>query len=468
MAIRIFRHYIRAPFFGLAVIEGILLFASVYAAVPLRFESFDVQATVADLDTAAPLWLRAAIFSIVMLLTTSSMGLYEAQRRDGMANILLRTVAGYALGALALTPLFYFIPQFYLGRGLFLLAVLISLVARIAMRLMFLRVVDHNALKRRVLVYGGGEKALLISDLRGKTQGFYVVGFVQAPEEEDRVPSHKLIRLNIPLVEFALEEEVSEIVVAVQDRRKSLPLDELLDCRLSGIPVFDPVSFLERETGKLNLAMLSPGSMIFSEGFGRGQMRRASQRLFDVAASAALLLVMLPVTVIAALCIRLESGKGQPILYRQTRVGQSGEVFEMLKFRSMRVGAEQPGEVKWAQEDDDRITRVGAVLRKYRVDEIPQVFNVLRGDMSLIGPRPERPEFVQSLSQSIPFYSERHRVKPGLTGWAQLRYPYGACEKDAYEKLQYDLYYVKNCSLFLDLMILLQTAEVVLWRRGAR
>jgi sugar transferase (PEP-CTERM system associated) len=282
------------------------------------------------------------------------------------------------------------------------------------------------------------------------------------------VPSHKVIHLNIPLVEFALEEQVDEIVVAVQDRRQCLPLDELLNCRLSGIGIIDLTNFLERETGKLNLTTLSSGWIIFCDGFVQSVLRGFTQRLFDIVSSATLLMVTWPIIAAAALAIRLESGKGQPIFYRQSRVGRNQRVFEILKFRSMRVDAEATGSPLWATKGDDRITRVGAIMRKYRIDELPQIFNVLRGDMSLVGPRPERPEFVDDLGKKIPFYPERHRVRPGLAGWAQMHYPYGDCEKDAYEKLQYDLYYVKNCSLFLDFMILLQTAEVILWGKGAR
>jgi sugar transferase (PEP-CTERM system associated) len=258
------------------------------------------------------------------------------------------------------------------------------------------------------------------------------------------------------------------VVVAVDDRRNGLPIQELLDCKLRGTAVTDALSFFERETGRVNVDHLYPSWMIFSDGFIRNRIQALTQRGFDLIASTALLLITWPVMLVTAALIWIEDRGRHPILYRQTRVGYEGRAFEVLKFRSMRPDAEKDGRAVWAKEDDDRVTRVGAFIRKYRIDELPQIFNVLRGDMSFVGPRPERPTFVAELSQKIPYYRERHSVKPGITGWAQLCYRYGSTDEDALQKLQYDLYYVKNRSFLFDLMILLQTAEVVLWRQGAR
>ncbi len=252
----------------------------------------------------------------------------------------------------------------------------------------------------------------------------------------------------------------------MDDRRRAFPVQELLECRLSGIDVIDLVSFLERETGRVRLDVLNPSWMIFADGFRRDPLRLFSERAFDLIASIGLLLVIWPVMLIAALAIKIEDGFSAPVFYRQARVGLEGRVFQVLKFRSMSTDAELDGLARWADKDDERITRVGAVLRKMRIDEVPQIINVLTGDMSFVGPRPERPEFVAALNEKIPYYRERHCVKPGITGWAQLCYPYGSSEHDALEKLQYDLYYVKNHSLIFDVAILLQTAEVVFWGRG--
>jgi sugar transferase (PEP-CTERM system associated) len=243
---------------------------------------------------------------------------------------------------------------------------------------------------------------------------------------------------------------------------------ELLDCRLAGVEVIDLVSFLERETGRVHLDVLNPSWIIFSEGFRRDGLRQATKRAFDIVASFALVLVTWPVMLLTAVGIKLEEGIRAPILYRQRRVGLDGRDFDVLKFRSMRVDAERDGKARWATGNDDRVTRMGRLIRKVRVDELPQIFNVLRGDMSFVGPRPERPQFVSELSDSIPYYEERHCAKPGITGWAQICYPYGSSEKDSLEKLQYDLYYLKNHSLLFDMMILLQTVEVVLMGKGGR
>ena len=261
---------------------------------------------------------------------------------------------------------------------------------------------------------------------------------------------------------------VDQVIVAVDDRRKGLPMEELLRCRTRGVDVIDLLTFLEHEMGKIKLDLMYPSWLAFSEGFRRGFLRAMVKRGFDLGVSLLLLSAAFPIMLVTALLIWAESGFRGPILYRQMRVGERGQEFEVLKFRSMRTDAEKDGQAKWAQSNDPRVTRVGAFIRKYRIDELPQILNVLRGEMSFVGPRPERPQFVQGLNSKLPYYGERHQVKPGLTGWAQICYPYGASEEDAFEKLQYDLYYVKNHSLFLDLTILLQTAEVVLWGKGAR
>jgi sugar transferase (PEP-CTERM system associated) len=269
------------------------------------------------------------------------------------------------------------------------------------------------------------------------------------------------------LLDFVIDLDVDEVVVAMEDRRRGLPVHQLLDCRLAGVPVTDVLGFMERETGKVELSMLYPSWLIYTDGINSRGLVRLLTRIFDLLAAGVLLLLAAPLMLIAALAIWIESGFRGKVLYAQTRVGLEGQPFTLYKFRSMAEDAEKNGAV-WAEENDPRVTRVGKVIRATRIDELPQLLNVLAGKMSFVGPRPERPEFIASLSEKIPYYRERHCVKPGITGWAQLCYPYGASEQDALEKLQYDLYYVKKKSVLFDLMILLQTAEVVLWRKGSR
>ena len=294
------------------------------------------------------------------------------------------------------------------------------------------------------------------------------MGFVPAGAEASLIPPERRLDPSGGLLALARAHGVDEIVVGADDRRGSLPMSDLLECRLAGIQVTDLATFFEREAGKIKLGIVDPSWLVFSDGFDRRQWRQVTKRAFDMAASTILLLLAAPLMLLTALAIWLESGFKGPIIYRQERVGEGGCVFTVLKFRSMRTDAEKDGKAVWAQKDDDRITTVGRVIRKLRIDELPQVFNVLRGDMSFVGPRPERPCFVADLSKQIPYFGLRHCVKPGITGWAQLRYAYGASVEDSAEKLKFDLYYAKNHSLVFDLMILMQTVEVVLFGKGAR
>jgi sugar transferase (PEP-CTERM system associated) len=281
------------------------------------------------------------------------------------------------------------------------------------------------------------------------------------------VATAELLPATRSLVETAKERGVDEIVVALTERRAgSMPLRQLLDCKLQGIKVYDINSHFEKRLGQIRIDYLNAGWLIFGDGFNQGLARTAVKRVFDIACASTLIAIASPVMLLAAALIRLES-RG-PVLYRQERVGMNGEDFVVVKFRSMRTDAEKDGKPRWATAGDDRITRVGHFIRRTRIDELPQLFSVLKGDMSLVGPRPERQYFVEQLTQEIPFYAVRHSVKPGVTGWAQVRYQYGSTIEDSQEKLQYDLYYVKNHTLFLDILILFETVRVVLTGQGAR
>lgn len=349
-------------------------------------------------------------------------------------------------------------------------AVFYSLFLILISRFIFVRTVDDNIFRRRVLIYGAGDNASFISRLRRRAdrRGFKIVGIVRAPGDNDLKKGGAGDLNGKSITELALELQADEIVIAMDERRGNLPTRALLDARLSGIDVIDLVDFLERESGKIQVDLANPGWLIFSEGFQVSRYRRFSKRLLDLLFSSVLFFAGAPVMVVVAIAIKLEDGLKAPVLYRQRRVGQSGALFWVLKFRSMQVDAEPDGQPVWAEQNDPRVTKVGNFIRKFRIDELPQVFNVLLGSMSLVGPRPERPEFVSDLQEKVPYYGERLAVKPGVTGWAQLKYSYGASDEDALEKLQYDLYYVKNHSLLLDMMIILQTVEVVIWGKGAR
>jgi sugar transferase (PEP-CTERM system associated) len=324
-------------------------------------------------------------------------------------------------------------------------------------------------LVRRVLVFGAGEKALEAQRVLAESDcAVEIVGFLPSPKEQQaRIPGNLILHTNKSLLDTALSLDVDEIVVAVSDRRGGvLPLRELLDCKLNGIPVFDLASHFEQRLGQIPLDSLNASWLIFGTGFRQDFLRKAVKRLFDVLCALGLFLLALPIMALTAVLIVWESGF--PIFYRQERVGLNGRGFNVIKFRSMRTDAEKDGQPRWAAANDDRVTRLGRLIRKLRIDELPQLLSVLKGDMSLVGPRPERPFFVEQLTEEIPFYAVRHSLKPGVTGWAQVRYHYGACKEDSAKKLQYDLYYVKNHTLFLDLWILFRTINVVLTGKGAQ
>jgi sugar transferase (PEP-CTERM system associated) len=466
MVITLLRRHVHLPLLILAVVEAAILLASPVIATYVRLGSGPEGLAAAPALTI----LRAVTFAVAVLVCMVAMGLYSARQRARTAGIVLR-IAAAVCGAVAVVAVVsYSVPNASFGRGVLALSAACALVLVSSVRVLFERVADEDIFKRHVLVYGAGKQALSIAQLRRRSdqRGFKVVGHVVPVGSAQLISADKIVALNGTLVQFAREREIDEIVVAMDDRRRAFPIHELLECRLAGVEVTDLVSFLERETGKLRLDVLNPSWMIFGKGFSRDPWRQATSRTFDIAAALLLLILMTPVMLLAALAIAIEDGPRAPVLYRQRRVGQDGRHFNVLKFRSMRADAESDGRPRWALSDDARVTRVGSVIRKIRVDELPQLLNVLTGAMRFVGPRPERPEFVAQLSDVIPYYRERHCVKPGITGWAQLCYPYGSSERDAREKLEYDLYYVKNHSLMFDLVILLQTVEVVLLGKGAR
>ncbi len=466
--VRIFRQYIPIPFLILGLVEFLLLVSSIYLGMVLWGFLGNTEIT----QTGIPLWPKALVFAAIVLLAQMSMGLYQRRFRFGLAGMILRIGISLAVTAVALTLLYYIVPDLFLDRGVLAFGFLIAALLLVFTRFLFVRSMNRDQLKRRVLVLGAGENAAQISrQLRRRVdqQGFVIVGHVHVRGEHDVVDESLVIRPDVTLLTLTKELNVDEVVVAVGERRrKSFPVHDLLDCKLSGIDVIDLLCFFERETGKLKLDILSPSWMIFSDGFNQSKSLNAQKRIFDIIVSLLLLGIAWPFMLLVAMAIKIE-GKGRgSVFYRQIRVGQHWQLFNVYKFRSMREDAEKGGKAQWAKQNDDRVTRVGRVIRKTRLDELPQIFNVLKGNMSFVGPRPERPEFVTQLSEQIPYFAERHRVKPGITGWAQICYPYGASEKDSLEKLQFDLYYIKNYSLFLDLVIILQTAHSVIAGKGGR
>jgi sugar transferase (PEP-CTERM system associated) len=470
MQLRLFRHFVPVSVVLLASSDALLITGAFYQllsapeiSVPilLRVSSFPVQ--------------LSAGLAVAAVTAMVSVGLYGHQSFVDFRLLLSK----FAVASILVLMLVSFSAAYWrdlpdVGRFP-LKATLIWLVCVAVTRGTFSVTLGRGLLKRRVLVLGNGAQAARIAKLveTAENEHFVPISFIGMPGERssarsdavDRSVSEPAALTDAALTEMVYRLGASEIVVATDDRR-GLPVRQLLHCKLAGIKVIDFLDFWERETRTIDLEALKPSWLFYSDGFRCGPLEEFLKRAFDIAVSLGLLLLTLPLLAVTACLIKLETPG--PIFYHQARVGLHGRVFTILKFRSMRVDAETDGRPRWASEGDPRVTRIGAIIRKLRVDELAQIFNVLRGDMSFVGPRPERPFFVAELAQAIPYYSERHWVRPGITGWAQVNYPYGASTEDAWTKLTYDLYYVKNRSIFLDLVILLQTARVIFWNYGAR
>lgn len=461
--IRIFKHYISRAYLGLMISEWFIFFLAMYLGSDVRFLA--VSSWYSDTDIIQ----ASVIFSLALTLSCVGLGLYRRSLDWEDYNLVLRVCISFLIGAVISISMYYLFPQYFIARSVFVYALVFAFLGMMTSRYLFYHYVSLDKIRRRVLVLGAGEKAKRLNSVNNQYihKGFLIVGFVNVNKDNCFVDKELLIETTHTLDQIAMEYQIDEIVIAMDDRRKAMPLKELLDCKALGIQIMDLLSFYEREQGLIYLNDLTVGWVLFSDGFDFSGLKSIIKRVVDIVASLGLLAIAWPFMLLTACAIMLESGVNAPIFYKQIRVGEKNKLFAVMKFRSMCTDAEKNG-AQWAQKNDDRITHVGRLIRKCRIDELPQIFNVLKGDMSFVGPRPERPEFVAGFEERIPFYAERHRIKPGITGWAQLCYPYGANEQDTINKLEYDLYYVKNASLFLDLSIIVGTVEVILWGRGAR
>jgi sugar transferase (PEP-CTERM system associated) len=467
MAIRVFRNYWKRPMAVLAGME-LLVFAAALCLISLpRFEG---ESPLVESDLSAIL-TRGLLFAPVLSLAMAATGLYNERQSLSLGGLITRILVSSLGGMLVIAIVASLVPELAFTREALLLGVLLVGAGSAGCHLVLAKLAGEHVFKKRIIVYGAGCRAASVmqQQANGNLGGFQTVGFIPAVgDEPSAVSTERRIELRTSLLEHCKTHSVTEIVVAQDDSRGAFPFEAFLECRLSGIAVTDLTEFLERETGQVRIDLVHPDWMVFSDGFSRNSLHPHLERIFDVLASLGLLAITLPVMLLTMIAIKIEEGPGATVIYRQIRVGERGQPFQLFKFRSMREDAERDGHARWAVANDNRVTRVGRVIRKLRIDELPQIINVLNGEMSLVGPRPERPEFVSQLNTKIPLYRERHIIKPGITGWAQLCYPYGANETDAAEKLQYDLFYVKNRSLLFYLAILVQTVEVILWGKGAR
>ena len=460
---RLFKHYVPHAVVWLALIEFFALLGSAEGAWHLYAHQAGF-----DAGPLASRWLPLLTFGISNSLAMMATGMYGNEGLRSMRFATARLLAAISLGVIFLSVLGFLLPTATLWRANSLYAMIFAIGVLFVIRLILTQSAGAEAFRRRILVLGAGPRAARLAALADTPgSGLEMVGFVAMSAAEKTVPGAVQREAIANLSDHVVMLRAGEVVLALEERRNALPLNDLLRVKTTGVHVNDIASFIERETGRVDLATTNPSGLIFSDGFSAGQrISKVSKRLFDILASLIVLIVGLPLIIVAGIAVMLDS-RG-PVFYRQPRVGLFGEPYDIFKIRSMRTDAEAAGKAVWASENDPRVTRVGRVIRKLRIDELPQTWCVLKGNMSFVGPRPERPSFVEELEKKLPYYAERHMVKPGLTGWAQINYPYGASVEDSRVKLEYDLYYAKNYSPFLDLLILLQTVRVVLWPEGAR
>ncbi len=460
--IRLFKHYIPHAVLLLGLLDlGLLVLASEIAWQWRMHQIGMVGGAFAD--RAFALFGTAMVIWLAMI----AVGVYGPNALRSLRFAGARVLVAISLGIIALAVIDFAVPSDYFWRSTLLYTMGLAILVLIADRLLLNSFLGSSAFRRRVMVLGAGDRAQRLRELSEKPEtGFAIVAYIAMTDDQRRV-EEAIPRAAIhDLGRFVENLGVSEVVLALQERRNALPLKDLLRIKTKGVHVNDFSSFIERETGRVDLDTINPSWLIFSDGFSSSRMlSSATKRIFDITASLILLSLTFPIIAIFAVLVKLDS-KG-PAFFRQTRVGLYGEPFMLVKLRSMRTDAEKDG-AKWAEKDDPRVTRLGRFIRKVRIDELPQTWSVLKGEMSFVGPRPEVPSFVESLEEEIPFYGERHMVKPGITGWAQINFPYGASVEDSRCKLEYDLYYAKNYTPFLDLVILLQTLRVILWPEGAR
>lgn len=410
---------------------------------------------------------QSLLFTVVFQLSIYFFDLYELKRYHGMAETLTRLAQAYGIGCIILAVIYYFAPLVMISTRVFWSGYLVTAIVLIVYRFYYYRVLLQRLFAEEVVIIGTGDLANDIArEVEGRHDSAYkVIAFVGSDPPEFN-PHRAPVFGSFELAHSVLsEKKIERIIVAPDDRRGSTPVRFLLQYKMQGVAIEQGVSFYERMTGKILVERVDPSWIIFSDGFVLGRFKYLVKRLLDISLAGVLFVFTLPLMLVSAVVIKLESHG--PVLYRQERVGQDGRLFKVIKFRSMRQDAEKNGAV-WAKEKDDRVTRFGSFIRKVRIDELPQLWNVLKGEMSMVGPRPERPVFVEELVKDIPYYNIRHGVKPGVTGWAQVRYPYGASKEDALRKLEFDLYYIKNISLALDLVVIFHTVKTVLFGRGGR
>ena len=465
--LRLLKQYypIRNVFFIMT--ESLVILASVVFAAWVKGGT---ESGVFTAEVLAKALLIASVCQIALYYND----LYDFRNPGDFSDLSLRLLQAIGSATIILALAYFIFPVVIVKTDIFVPSIALSIVFIISLRILYTKMLDRGMFNQKIILLGSGDLARDIHEsIADKIDCGYAIACVVLEGSHDEVGTRQpgttfFLKNNIEggLFKFAKKNDISKIIVALKEKRGGFPVEELLDCRIGGIDVLEGTTFYEMLTGKLLVNLVNPGWLIFSEGFKRSHIKLVVKRIMDVLFSLILLMLSLPIVILVSLLIKIDS-KG-PVIYSQERVGRRKKIFNIYKFRSMLENAEELSGPVWADEDDPRITRVGKRLRQLRVDELPQLWNVLKGDMSFVGPRPERDKFVKELERIIPYYHQRHTIKPGLTGWAQVNYGYGATVEDAIEKLNYDLFYIKNVSFLLDLVVVFRTVKIVLFGRGAR
>ena len=455
---QLFNRYVSTRSLTVFGAELLLIFGSVAFAASLQ----------ATPDLGANLW-KIGLVTVVCQLCLYYNDFYDLTLMHSSRELIVRLLQAVGAASIVLAALYFTMPSLMIGDGIFVSALFVFVVGILGWRLLFNQLTGSLKLQERILVVGTGETARKVvrQILNQREFAYRVIGFIDDDPSRigERIVNPGIVGTPADMADLIERHQIDRIIVGLSDRRGKLPVEELLRAKMAGIRVEDATTTYERVTGKILIDDLRPSWLIFSDGFRVSRMTRWLKRSIDLTLSLILGVLSFPLMVLTAIAIALESGL--PVLYCQERVGENGKAFTLCKFRSMRTDAEKDGTPIWARDKDERVTRVGRFIRTTRLDELPQIWNVLRGDMSFVGPRPERPFFVAELAKAIPFYQQRLVVKPGLTGWAQVKYRYGSSLDDAMEKLRYDLYYIKHLSVVFDLTIVFDTVKVVLFRKGA-
>jgi len=464
--IRIFRQYFSITSFVFVLGEGLLIYWAVFWATYFIFH-LDLEL----LSIQPMIWLKILLITIITQASLYFNDLYEKKSIDNYIDLFTRLIQSIGITSIVLAVIYFLFPSIMIGRWIFFISIIFLLLLLVSWRLLYSLVMRRKLFAEKAIILGSGELARdILYEAGGRKDLSYDIDSVITIEENHTIQNDfKGISVHHGfenICNFVESKNAKNVIVALDEKRGLLPYDELLKCKVRGVNIIDGEGFYERITGKILVEKINPSWLIFSEGFVKSKTARLVKRIVGFIGAFFGMIILLPLFALVALAIKLET-RG-PIFFSQERVGENREIFNILKFRSMKADAEESSGPVWATDDDPRITRVGKIIRKLRIDEFPQMWNVIKGEMSFVGPRPEREFFVQELEKKIPYYRERYTVKPGITGYAQVLYPYGASEQDALEKLKYDLYYIKNMSPILDLMVIFKTIKIVLLGRGAR